>query len=227
MQKRKRRREGTQYLRAVGLPTKSSSYECGGIYGSSSATGIYPESCTNWELQFAPCTILRWVVRYSIELSHRCQRYEKPVGRSWRADETYVRVSGRWMYLYRTVDELGHTVASHLRRTRDMTAAKTFFRKALKQHGQPRTITLDGFEPSHSALRRMGMHNEFNYRFENPVRIRSSQYLNNIVEQDHRRIKFRLQPMLGMKSFYNARRVIAGTEFMQMIHKDQFFIPHD
>ena len=145
----------------------------------------------------APCTILRWVVRYSIELSHRCQRYQKPVGRSWRADETYVRVSGRWMYLYRAVDELGHTVASHLSRTRDMTAAKTFFRKALKQHGQPRTITLDGFEPSHSALRRMGMHNEFNYRFENPVRIRSSQYLNNIVEQDHRRINLGYNPCLA------------------------------
>ena len=175
----------------------------------------------------APCTILRWVVRYSIELTHRCQQYQKPVGRSWRADETYVRVSGRWMYLYRAVDERGYTVASHLSRTRDMRAAKTFFRKALKQHGQPRTITLDGFEPSHSALRRMGMRNEFNYRFENPVRIRSSQYLNNIVEQDHRRIKFRLQPMLGFKSFYNARRVIAGIELMQMIHKGQFFIPHD
>ena len=99
----------------------------------------------------APCPILHWLVRYSIELSHRCQRYQKPVGRSWRADETYVRVSGRWMYLYRAVDELGHTVASHLSRTRDMRAAKTFFRKALKQHGQPRTIPLDGFEPSHSA----------------------------------------------------------------------------
>ena len=174
----------------------------------------------------APCTILRWVVRYSMELTHRCRQYQKPVGRSWRADETYVRVSGRWMYLYRAVDERGYTVASHLSRTRDMRAAKTFFRKALKQHGQPRTITLDGFEPSHSALRRMGMRNEFNYRFENPVRIRSSQYLNNIVEQDHRRIKFRLQPMLGFKSFYNARRVIAGIELMQMIHKGQFCTPH-
>src|SRR5438477_12124371 len=56
----------------------------------------------------------------------------------------------------------------------------------------------------------MGMRNEFNYRWENPVKIRSCQYLNNVVEQDHRRIKFRLQPMLGFQRFYNARRVIAG-----------------
>lgn len=167
----------------------------------------------------APCTILRWVVRYAVELSHCCQQYQKPVGRSWRADETYVRVRSQWIFLYRAVDERGQTVASHLSRTRDIKAAKAFFRKAFKRHGQPRTITLDGFEPSHAALRRMGMSGEFNYRFENPMRIRSSQYLNNIVEQDHRRIKFRLQPMLGFKSFYIARRVIAGIKLMQMIHK--------
>jgi transposase-like protein len=70
------------------------------------------------------------------------------------------------------------------------------------------------------------MRNEFNYRWENAVKIRSCQYLNNIVEQDHRRIKQRIRPMLGFKSFYNARRVIAGIESMQMIHKGQFFIPH-
>ncbi len=100
---------------------------------------------------------------------------------------------------------------------------RTFFRKsALRHHGPPRTITLDGFEPSHAAIRRMGMRNEFHYRRENPVKIRSCQYLNNIVEQDHRRIKRRVQPMLGFKTFYNARRVIMGIELMQMLHKGQF-----
>jgi transposase-like protein len=132
------------------------------------------------------------------------RRLEKPVGRSWRCDETYIKVCGRWVYLYRAVDERGRAGASHLSRTRDVAAAKAFFRKALKRHGQPRTITLDGFEPTHSALRRMGMRNEFNFRWDNPVRIRCCQYLNNIVEQDHRRIKSRIQPMLGFKSFYNA-----------------------
>ena len=61
-------------------------------------------------------------------------------------------------------------------RTRDVTAAKAFFRKALKRHGEPRAITLDGFEPTHAALRRMGMNNEFNYRWDNPVRIRNCPY---------------------------------------------------
>ena len=126
------------------------------------------------------------------------------------------------MYLYRAVDERGKTVESHLSRTRDIAAAKAFFRKALKRHSEPRTITLDGFEPSHSALRRMGMRNEFNFRWENPVKIRACPYLNNVVEQDHRRIKFRLQPMLGFKKFYNARRVLTGMEFMHKLHKGQF-----
>jgi transposase-like protein len=116
----------------------------------------------------------------------------------------------------------GRTVESPLSRRREVSAAKTFFRKALRHHGPPRTITLDGFEPSHAAIRRMGMRNEFHYRRENPVKIRSCQYLNNIVEQDHRRIKRRVQPMLGFKTFYNARRVIMGIELMQMLHKGQF-----
>jgi len=116
----------------------------------------------------APGTILRWVVRYSEEFAKRWLHFEQRVGRSWRADETYVKVQGGWMFLYRAVDERGRTVESYLSRTRDITAAKAFFRKALKHHGEPRTITLDAFQPSHSALHRMGMRNEFNLRWANP-----------------------------------------------------------
>ena len=196
--------------------------------------------CVNWYLRFklsyrdlaqimgqlgvsvAPSTILRWVIRYAVDFAESMRPFERPVGRSWRCDETYILVGGRWMYLYRAVDEHGHTVESHLSRTRDIAAAKAFFRRALKHHGQPRSITLDGFEPSHAALRRMGMRNEFNFRWANAVKIRCCHYLNNIVEQDHRRIKARLQPMLGFKTFYNARRVLIGIEFMQKMHKGQY-----
>ncbi len=129
------------------------------------------------------------------------------------------------MYLYRAVDERGLTVASYLSRSRDLAAARIFFRRALKRHGQPRSITLDGFEPSHAALRRMGMRNEFNFRGPNPVNIRSCQYLNNIVEQDHRRVKFRVSAMLGFKSFRYARRVLAGIELIQKLKKGQYGVP--
>ena len=95
-------------------------------------------------------------------------------------------------------------------------------RKALKHHREPHSITLDGHQPSHSALRCMGMNGEFNFRGPNPVTIRCCQYLNNVVEQDHRRVKGRLRPMLGFKTFYNARRVIIGIELAQKLHKRQF-----
>jgi transposase-like protein len=77
----------------------------------------------------APSTILRWVVRYSAGFAQYWRCYKKPVGRSWRCDETYIKVGGRWMYLYQAVDERGSTVESHLSRTRDVAAAKAFFRK--------------------------------------------------------------------------------------------------
>src|SRR5216683_1041182 len=171
-------------------------------------------------LLIAHTTILRWAVQYAEAFQKRWRQCERPVGGSWRCDETYIKVRGQWVYLYRAVDGQGNTVEFLLSRTRGVAAAK-----ALSHHGEPHSITLDGHEPSHSALRRMGMNGEFNFRGENPVKIRSCQYLNNIVEQDHRRVKFRLHPMLGFKRFYNARRVIAGIELVQKIHKEQFEIP--
>jgi transposase-like protein len=134
------------------------------------------------DIAVVPSTILRWVVRYAEEFARRWEPFELSVGRSWRADQTYIKVNGGWMYLYRAVDERGRTVASYLSQNRDRAAARIFFRGALKRHGQPRTITLDGFEPSRSALRRMGMRNEFNFRGLHPVKIRSCQYLRIIAE---------------------------------------------
>ena len=144
--------------------------------------------------------ILRWVVRYAETCEKRWHRFERPVGRSWRVDETFIKVRGQWMYLYRAVDGQGNTVEFYLSRTRGIAAAKAFFRKALKHHREPHSITLDDHQPSHSALRCMGMNGEFNFRGRKPVTIRCCQYLNNVVEQDHRWVKGRLRPMLGFKT---------------------------
>jgi transposase-like protein len=135
------------------------------------------------------------------EIRQCWQAHERPVGDSWRVDETYLKVRGRWVYLYRAVDKQGKTVESYLSRTRDITAAKAFFRKAFRRQSDPRVITLDGFEPTHAALRRLGMNNEFNYCWDGAVQIRNCPYLNNVVEQDHRRVKSRVSPMLGFKRF--------------------------
>src|SRR5246500_2846558 len=117
----------------------------------------------------AHTTILRWVQRYVPDFEKRWNHYARSVGDSWRVDETYLKVRGQWVYLYRAVDKEGRTVDFLLGKTRDVTAAKAFFRKAFRRHGDPRVITLDGFEPTHAALRRMGMNNEFNYRWEGAV----------------------------------------------------------
>jgi transposase-like protein len=142
-------------------------------------------------------TILRWVQRYVPEFEKRWSRYARPVGDSWRVDETYLKVKGQWVYLYRAVDKAGRTVDFLLSRRRDVAAAKRFFSRATRQHGVPRVITLDGYAASHRAVAKPKEGGTLPRR----VQVRSCKYLNNVIEQDHRRIKQRIRPMLGFKQF--------------------------
>ena len=100
-------------------------------------------------------TILRWVQRYVPEFEKRWSRYARPVGNSWRVDETYLKIKGEWVYLYRAVDKVGRTVDFLLSRRRDIAAAKRFFSRATRQHGVPRVITLDGYAASHRAVAKL------------------------------------------------------------------------
>ncbi len=131
----------------------------------------------------AHTTILRWVQRYVPDFEKRWQAYARPVGDSWRVDETYIKVKGQWVYLYRAVDKAGRTVDFLLSRRRDMAAAKRFFSRATKQHGAPRVITLDGYAASHRAVAKLKTSGILPCR----VQVRSCKYLNNVIEQDHRR----------------------------------------
>src|ERR1700728_5511022 len=107
-------------------------------------------------LSIAHTTIMRWVHRYAPEFERRWNRFGRPAGSSWRVDETYVKIRGQWVYLYRAVDRAGKTVDFRLSTRRDVAAAKAFFRKAIKrQSSAPRTITLDGYAASHRAVREM------------------------------------------------------------------------
>jgi len=148
----------------------------------------------------AHTTILRWVQHYTAEFQKRWERYARSVGGSWRMDETYIRVKGEWMYLYRAVDKAGKTVDFYLSRKRDVNAAKAFLRKAMKGQRIPTKITLDAYAASHRAVAELKASGELPKR----VRVRTSKYLNNTIEQDHRRVKQRLRPMLGLKSFRTA-----------------------
>jgi transposase-like protein len=159
-------------------------------------------------------TILRWVRRYVPEFEKRWSRYALPVGDSWRVDETYLKVRGQWVYLYRAVDRQGRIVDFLLSKMRDITAAKRFLSRATKQHGAPRVITLDGYAASHRAVDKLKAAGTLPGR----VQVRSSKYLNNVVEQDHRRIKQRVRPMLGFKRFEAAAVTIRGIELAAKIN---------
>ena len=168
----------------------------------------------------AHTTILRWVQHYTPEFEKRWSRYARCVGGSWRCDETYIKVKGEWVYLYRAADKAGKTVDFYLSRKRDVNAAKAFLRKAMKQQRLPTKITLDAYAASHRAVADLKRTGELPKR----VRVRSSKYLNNTIEQDHRRVKQRLRPMLGMKRFATAAVVIVGVELAEKIKKGQFKI---
>ena len=171
-------------------------------------------------IALARTTILRRVQRYVPDFEKRWSQYARSVGGSWRCDETYIKVKGRWTYLYRAVDKQGRTVDFLLSERRDVAAAKRFFRNAIKNNGIPRVVTLDAYAASHRAIAELKSAGTLPRR----VRIRSSKYLNNVVEQDHRRIKQRIRPMLGFKRFDTAAVTITGIELAQKTKNDQFKI---
>src|SRR5664280_497920 len=145
----------------------------------------------------------------------------RSIGPSWRVDETYVKVGGTWTYLYRGVDKSGKSTVSHLSRKRTVGASKTYLRKATRAHTRrPHTVTLDGYAASHRAVREFSEHSP-----GRPITIRSSKYLNNLIEQDHRAIKSRIRPMLGFKDFASAQITLAGVELLHRIRQGQFALP--
>ncbi len=121
-------------------------------------------------------------------------------------DETYMKVGGGWGYLYRAVDKAGRTVDFFLSRNRDVTAAKTFLRNAMKNRRTPTKVTLDAYAASHRAVRENG-------KRPRRVRVRSSQYVNNLVEQDHRRIKQPIRPMMGLKRFATRESLLGESSW--------------
>jgi putative transposase len=163
-------------------------------------------------------TINRWVLRYSPLLEEAFHYRKRLVGRSWRMDETYIRVKGEWRYLYRAVDKTGQTIDFLLTEHRDTEAALRFLTQAIRRHGVPATITIDGSEANEAAIKR------YNQEHGTAIEIRQVKYLNNIVEQDHRAVKRVTRPMLGFKSFAAAQDTLVGIELMHMIKKRQLVV---
>lgn len=169
--------------------------------------------------EIAHTTLFRWVQAYASEIEKRIRPHLRPSNGSGRVDETYVRVKGCWMYLYRVVDSRGLTIDFLLSAKQDAEAAKRFSRKALAQPHtvNPRTITVDKNPAYLCAIEQMKEDGEL-WRFS---RLRQCKLLNNRVEQDHRRMKHLVRPGLGFGSFHTARRTLAGYEVMAMVRKGQ------
>jgi len=141
------------------------------------------------------------------------------VGKSWRLDETYIKVKGIWCYLYRAVDKLGNTVDfSFDQKTRRM-SSQSFLIKAITNNYKPRVINIDK-SGSNTAVIKV-----YNKRSFSKIKIRQCKYLNNIVEQDHRFIKWRIKNGLGFKSFESAKRTLSGIEVVHMLRKNQMVNP--
>jgi transposase-like protein len=160
-------------------------------------------------------TVHRWAIKLLPVLEKTFRRHKRTVGKSWRMDETYIKVKGQWKYLYRAVDKAGNTVDFLLRARRDRLAAQRYFQRSMAHNGVPETVTIDQSGANLAALKAI------NVERESPIRIRQRKYLNNIVEQDHRAIKRRIRPMLGFKKFTCARILLTGIELMHMINKGQ------
>jgi len=171
-------------------------------------------------VELAHTKILRWVQCYVPEFSKRWDRFRRRAGASRRVDKTYISVRGRWHYLCRAVDQFGKTIDFLLRRDRGVAAAQAFFRRALDSNGDrfPRTVTLDEHVPSRRALWLL-RRERVKWRH---VKVRRSQYLNNIVGQDHRGINARWRATKGFKSFASATTTLAGFELAHRIRKRQF-----
>src|SRR5215510_1919216 len=160
-------------------------------------------------------TINRWVVKYSPRLEEAFHRRKRPVWISWRMDETYIKVKGEWKYLYRAVDKYGETIDFLLTEHRDKEAALQFLKKAIRRHGLPEKMTIDGSDANEAAIK------SYNEEHGTAIIIRQVKYLNNIVEQDHRGVKRVTRSMLGFKSFEAAHDTLVGIELMHMIKKKQ------
>jgi transposase, IS6 family len=162
-------------------------------------------------------SIFRWVQRYGPELAARCRSFLKPTNRSYRVDETYIKVKGEIRYLYRAVDSTGQTIDFLLTAKRDKSSAKRFFQRAWRDSANvlPRVINVDknaAYPPAFQELQAEGV-------LSHRCRLRRCKFLNNVIEQDHRTLKRRVRLAMGYGSFRTAWRTIQGIEALHMIRK--------
>lgn len=138
------------------------------------------------------------------------------LSKSWRIDETYVKVKGKQRYLYRAIDSNGNTLDMWLRNHRDTVSTKAFFKRLIRDYGQPRTIVTDKYAPSLKAVKELKESGILSTK----VNHYTSKYLNNILEQDHRQVKGKLPYGNSFQSSRTAATTIKGIEVVSALYKD-------
>lgn len=167
-------------------------------------------------------TINRWVIKLAPVLEHKAIAKKKSVSTPWRMDETYVKVKGEWLYYYRAVDKFGNVIDYYLSSNRDEAAAKAFLNKAIAQHGLPEKVVIDGSKRNYAAIDAMNVQLWLTGFFMlSLIEILDIKYLNNIVEQSHRRVKQKNRQALGWKSLEGAMASLHGKELWTMIKRGQ------
>ena len=161
--------------------------------------------------------IWRWVQAYAPELNKRYRPHLRPTNKSYRIDETYIRIKGEDRYLYRALDSTGQTIDFLLMARRDTAAAKRFLVKAMEASGSalPRVMNVDRNPAYLAAVEALKADGSLPPR----VQLRQCKYLNNVIEQDHRNVKKRAWLAKGYGSFQSAWRTLQGIETIHMIRK--------
>ena len=157
-------------------------------------------------------SVFRWVQRFTPLLVDAARPCRHSVGNRWFVDETYVKVAGRWRYVYRAVDQYGQIIDVYVSAKRDTRAARRFFATAIRTNGEPGEVVTDRAAPLGVVIDELlpgAFHN-------------MEQYANNRIEADHGRLKARLRPMRGLKRDRTASTIIRGHALMQNIRRGHY-----
>ena len=157
-------------------------------------------------------TVYRWVQRFTPQLTEAARPCRHAVGDRWFVDETYVKVAGRWRYVYRAIDQYGQIIDVFVSARRDTHAARRFFTTALRATGEPVEVVTDRAPALRAVIDEL-MPAVFHD---------TAQYANNRIEADHGRLKSRLRPMRGLRRDHSARVILRGHAFMQNIRRGHY-----
>ena len=172
-------------------------------------------------IHFDHSTLNRWVIKYAPQLEAVFRKRKRRVSGAWRMDETYIKIKGRWVYYYRAVDKYGAIIDFYLSETRDEPAARAFFNKAINQHGLPEKVVIDQSGANAAALDTINIRLWLSGCMLFMIEVLAIKYLNNIVEQSHRKVKGKMHQCLGWKSWEGAESTLAGVELWFMIKQGQ------